>query len=282
MGKSRVYRYAMVAARVTALSFVGLSLLLYGCQGRMIYFPTQEIEATPADARLEYEDVTLKPAEGAEIHGWWVPRDKARGTVLFCHGNAGNISHRIDSIRDFNHLGLSVFIFDYRGYGRSTGRPNEKRIYEDVEAAWRHLVEDRGIPPDRIVIFGRSLGGGPAAYIAARTEPAALILESTFTSLVDVGRHYYPYLPVGLLLRTRYSVAEYVREVKCPLLVAHSPDDDIIPYKLGRGVYEAAEGQKDWFEMRGTHNEGFITMGAAYPRGMDEFLTRCLGPAERP
>jgi len=272
----------MAAARVAVLSYLGLTVLLYGCQGRMIYFPTRQIEATPADARLDYEDVTLEPAEGAEIHGWWVPCENARGALLFCHGNAGNISHRIDSIRDFNRLGMSVFIFDYRGYGKSSGRPNEKRTYEDVTAAWRHVTEERGVPPGQIVIFGRSLGGGPAAYLAGRTRPAGLILESTFTSLVDVGKHYYPYLPVRLILRTRYPVAEYIREVKAPVLVAHSPEDEIIPCKLGRAVFEAAPAPKEWFEMRGTHNEGYMTMGPAYARRLDEFLTRCLGPADRP
>ncbi len=280
MRKTRAYRAVMALLRIIFFSYAGLALIMYGCQARMIYFPTSQIEATPADVGLQYEDVTLEPAEGAHIHGWWVPHENARGALLFCHGNAGNISHRIDSILDFHRLGLSVFIFDYRGYGMSSGRPNEKRTYEDAAAAWRHLTEDRRIEPERIVIFGRSLGGGPAAWLAAREKPGVLIIESSFTSLVDVASHYYPYLPVRLLLRTRYPVAEYVRDVKAPVIVAHSPDDEIIPYSFGQAVYEAASEPKHWYEMHGSHNEGFIMMGAAYAEGFDEFLSRYLEPMD--
>ncbi len=263
--------------RIAALSYIGLCALFYGCQSRMIYFPSKDIHSTPGELGLEYEDVQLEPAAGARIHGWWIPTDNSRGTVIFFHGNAGNIGDRLDSIKEFNGLGLDICIFDYRGYGKSSGRPNEKRTYEDALAVWKHVTETREVPPERIVVFGRSLGGAVAAYLATNSDPRAVILESAFTSVVDVGKHYYPFLPVRLLTRIRYPVIDYVREIRCPILIAHSPEDDIIPYAMGRRLYEAAGEPKEFLEMRGGHNEGFIITGAAYTYGLDRFLTRHLG-----
>jgi fermentation-respiration switch protein FrsA (DUF1100 family) len=272
----------MSAARLVILSYAGLCCLLYGCQGRMIYFPTKTLSGSPKGYGLAYEDVVLHPADGASVHGWWVPAEGARGTVLFCHGNAGNIADRLDSIRSFHGLGMNVFIFDYRGYGKSSGRPGEKRTYEDAMAAWKYLTEERAIQPGGIVIFGRSLGGAVAAWLAAEVTPAAAILESAFTSIVDVGKHYYPFLPVRLLTRIRYPVVEYVARIQCPLLVAHSPEDEVIPYEMGRRLFEAAGEPKEFLQMRGGHNDGFITTGAAYRDRLDEFLSKHLAAQAEP
>ncbi|MHC4714199.1 MAG: alpha/beta hydrolase [Planctomycetota bacterium] len=228
--RSKGYRFALAVMRIVTLAYIGLCALLYGCQSRMIYFPSKNIQSTPRDINLEYEDVYLEPVPGAQIHGWWIPAGASRGTVIFFHGNASNIADRLDSIKEFNRLDLDIFIFDYRGYGKSSGRPNEKRTYEDALAAWKHVTETREVPPERIVIFGRSLGGAVAAYLAANITPRAVILESAFTSVVDVGKHYYPFLPVRLLTRIRYPTIDYVREMNCPILIAHSAEDDIIPY----------------------------------------------------
>lgn len=277
-GKSRLYRWGASIVRIGVLAYVLFTLFLYGCQSKMIYFPKSEIETTPKASGLDYEDVTLEPAPGATIHGWWVPCDHARGTVIFFHGNAGNISHRIDSIRDFHRIGMNVFIIDYRGYGKSSGRPGEKRTYEDAMAAWKYVTEERAVAAADTVIFGRSLGGAVAAWLASETQPRALILESAFTSVVDMGKHYYPILPVKLVTRIRYPTIDYLARVKCPVLIAHSAEDDIVPYKFGKRLYEAAGEPKAFLEMRGGHNDGWITTGGAYLRGLDEFITRHVAP----
>jgi len=165
-------------------------------QSRLVFFPSREVITTPGAAGLEYEDVYFKSTDGQELHGWFIPADNPRGVLLFCHGNAGNISGRIESVSLFHNLGLSVFIFDYRGYGHSRGKPSEKGTYLDAEAAWDYLTALKKIDPEKIIIFGRSLGGAVAAWLANERTPGGAIIESTFTSIKDAGSEMYPYLPV--------------------------------------------------------------------------------------
>ncbi|MEK7797018.1 MAG: alpha/beta hydrolase, partial [Pseudomonadota bacterium] len=198
-------------------------------------------------------------------------------TLLFCHGNAGNISHRLESIRQFHQLGLNVFIFDYRGYGESEGVPTEAGTYRDAEAARRYLVETRGLAPEHIVYFGRSLGAAIAAWLATQHPPRALIVESAFTSVPDFGAEIYPWLPVRLLARLRYPTQEYLRSVQAPVLVIHSRDDEIVSFRHAEKLYESANSPKELLEIRGGHNDGFLVSGAQYTRRLDDFLRR-VGP----
>jgi uncharacterized protein len=183
-------------------------------------------------------------------------------------------------LRIFHDLGLSVLIFDYRGYGRSEGRPSEQGTYLDAEAAWVHLTVDREINPGNIVLFGRSLGGAVAARQAAVDTPAALILESVFTSVPDLAARYYRFIPVRLLSRFRYDTLAAVRKVSCPVLVIHSPNDEIIPYENGRRLYEAAGEPKSFLALRGSHNEGFLASGSQYVNGLEAFISSL--PGQRP
>jgi fermentation-respiration switch protein FrsA (DUF1100 family) len=210
--------------------------------------------------------------DGVSLHGWFIPSPDTESVVLFCHGNAGNISHRLDSIRIFHDLGLSVFIFDYRGYGLSEGRPSEEGTYRDAEAAWNHLVEGRGIPSDRIILFGRSLGAAVAAHLAQTARPSALILESAFASVPEIASHHYWYLPVRWLSRFKYATAAYVRAVHAPTLVIHSRDDEINPIEQGRDVFRQANEPKVFLEISGDHNSGFLLSGARYTEGLRQFL----------
>jgi fermentation-respiration switch protein FrsA (DUF1100 family) len=216
------------------------------------------------------------------LHGWWVPADPERAVLLFLHGNAGNISDRVESIQTFHDLGLSVFIFDYRGYGQSTGKPSEAGTYADAEAAWRYLTEERGIAADRIVVFGRSLGGAVACDVATRHRPRALILESTFTSIRDMARAAMPLLPVGPFLGTRYDSLSKVRKLSCPLLVVHSSEDEVVPYAQGRALYDAAPAPKSFLELRFGHNEGFILSGETYTKGLETFLEAHVAALPKP
>lgn len=255
--------------------YVLICIYLFFMQGRLLFYPnlpSRKITATPAKIGLSYEPVTITTRDDVRINGWFVPAQKARGVLLFFHGNAGNISHRLDSLAIFHRLGLSTLIIDYRGYGESGGRISEEGTYLDAEASWRYLTETKGIAPKEIVIFGRSLGGAVAANLATRTSPAGLILESVFSSVPDMAAQLYPVFPVRLLARYQYDVKKAVQKVTCPVLVIHSRDDEIIPFANGVNVYEAAASPKQFLEIRSGHNEGFLVSGSTYQQGLERFL----------
>ncbi len=252
--------------------WVLLSLLLWVFQPSFIYYPYKKIETTPAAIGLPFEEIQLTTSDNVALHGWWIPNDNARYTLLFFHGNAGNISHRLESIRIFHELGLSVFIFDYRGYGQSEGKPGEKGTYRDAEAAWQFLVDDMRVQPEKIIIFGRSLGGAIASWLAAHYAAAAVILESTFTSVADMGRHYYPYLPITLLNHIKYPTLVHIDKISSPVMLIHSKEDDIVPYLLGRNLYDAANEPKTFLDIQGDHNYGYLDSGEVYTRGLQQFI----------
>jgi len=268
---------ARIIVLVGLIFYLSFSALLLILQSHMVYYPTRDIERTPDEVGLSYEKVEFTSNDGTVLTGWFVPARAERGVILFCHGNGGNISHRIESIRVFHDLGLSTFIFDYRGYGLSRGRPTEEGTYEDADAAWRYLVEVRRIPRDRIIIFGRSLGGAVASRLANDHTPKILIIESSFTSIGDMGAHLFPWLPVRLLARFHYTTLTYLREVKCPVLVVHSRDDDLIPFAHGRALFEAAPEPKEFLILHGTHNDGFLVSGKSYVDGLNGFVSRYFG-----
>ncbi|MEE9399510.1 MAG: alpha/beta hydrolase, partial [Dehalococcoidales bacterium] len=262
-------------------TIIGIYILFAGSlfifQSHYIYYPESTLLDDPGRIGLHFETVSFENMEGLKLSGWFIPGDGARGIVLFCHGNGGNISHRLESIQVFHRLGLDVFIFDYRGYGQSEGKPTEYGTYKDAEAAWRYLVEERQVDASEIIIFGRSLGGAVAAWLARGHMPGALILESTFTSIPDVAAKMYPYLPVRLLLRFKYNTAEYLSGVKCPVLIVHSRDDEVMAFGHGRRLFEVAKEPKKFLEITGTHNEGFLTSGKDYEEGLNTFISTYLG-----
>lgn len=263
-------------AAIVILFIILFLIFLYFYQDKMIYFPTKDFDQTPETIGLKYEVVAVKTKDGINISGWYIPAEKERGVLLFCHGNAGNISHRLDSIKIFNSLHLSIFIFDYRGYGNSEGKPSEQGTYLDAEAAWNFLTNIKNKSPEKIVIFGRSIGGAVAAETALRKNPAALIIESGFKSIPEIGAHHYPWLPVKLIAKYKYSTIDKIGLIKCPKLIIHSPDDEIVPFKHGKELYEKASSPKEFFQIYGSHNEGFIISGNVYIGGLKNFLDKYL------
>lgn len=251
-----------------------LSIMLYVFQSGYIYFPARELIATPANIQLPYEDILLKTDDGFVIHGWFVPYQDARNTIVFFHGNAGNISHRLDTIQMFHKTGANIFIIDYRGYGKSEGTPTEEGTYKDALAAWHYLTVERHIPSGQIIISGRSLGGAIAAWLATQTHPAALILESTFVSVVNMGKKYYPYLPVELLARIRYPTIDRIALVTSPVMIVHSINDEIIPYEQGRELFKKANSPKEFLGIRGGHNDGFLVSRNKYINGLESFIQK--------
>ena len=259
---------------IAALSYALLVALLWLLQSRFIYYPAmgREIATTPSAHGTPYEDLTIETSDGERLNAWWVPAEAPRGAVLLLHGNAGNISHRINYALMFRRLGYSTLLLDYRGYGRSTGTPTEQGTYTDAESAWRWLTITRRIPEQDVVVFGESLGGGVASWLAARHQVRALILASTFTSAVDLGAEMYPFLPVRLVSRFRYDTLARLRDVRAPVLVVHSPQDDIIPFSHGRRLFEAAREPKEMLELAGGHNQGFVFARERWVERLAAFL----------
>jgi fermentation-respiration switch protein FrsA (DUF1100 family) len=265
-------RRAMIVVAFLIGAYLLVCLLAFLFQSRLVYFPDRTLAADPSAVGLAFETVTLEAEDGPSLHGWWIPAEGTGRTLLFFHGNAGNISHRLESVLVFHRLGLSVLLFDYRGYGRSEGSPNEEGTYADARAAWSYLTGERGLRPSEIVLFGRSLGAAVAAELAGRVRPSGVIFESAFPSVPDLGARVYPWLPVGLLARIRYDTAARVENLRCPKLFVHSRGDDIVPFALGLRLFERAAEPKRLLEIRGTHNDGFLVSGKLYTDGLETFF----------
>ncbi len=275
-----ILNVALIAGCVYAVLVAGA----YVAQPKLVYFPEagRELIATPGAIGLEYDELQLTAADGVRLHAWYVKAPAPRGVVLFFHGNAGNISHRLDSLAQFARLGYDTLIFDYRGYGRSDGSPSEAGTYLDGDAAWDYLVRQRGVAPADVVLFGESLGAAVAARLASQTEPRALVLLSAFTSIPDLGQELYPILPVKWLARIQYPTLDYVGTVRAPVLVAHSRDDEIVPFPHGERLYAAAPEPKRFVVMRGGHNEAFFFVSPEWERALADFLASCAPAGRQP
>ncbi|MCG6940036.1 MAG: alpha/beta hydrolase [Thiohalocapsa sp.] len=264
---------AMLLGGVLTLLLAGI--LVWLLQPKLLFRPYHEIVGTPSQWGLAFNDVWLTTSDGVRLHGWYLPASRRRHsphTLLFLHGNAGNISHRSASIGIFSALKVDQLIIDYRGYGQSDGTPGETGLYRDADAAWRWLTGVRGIAPADVVVFGRSLGGAVATELAARVQPGALIVESSFTDIESMARLHHPWLARLMPLRYRFPSAEHLARVHCPVLVLHSPDDGVVPFAHGRALYAAAPGPKRFMALAGGHNEGFLDSQPHYQQALADFL----------
>jgi fermentation-respiration switch protein FrsA (DUF1100 family) len=240
----------------------------------MLYFPAREIERTPADAGLEFRDIELTAEDGQRLHGWWVPASTpSAGHLLFCHGNAGNIGDRVAHAGLLVTAGFDVLLFDYRGYGRSIGRPSEHGTYRDARAARRALREQPGVDGSRVIYLGESLGGAVALELALELPPAGLVLQSTFTSVRDLARLHYPYIPAPLVPDAYPSLAR-IAGLQAPLLVIHGERDEIVPPSHGEALFAAAPAPKRMHVVRGAgHNDLVARMGEDYARLIAEWVS---------
>lgn len=269
----------LLAGLAAIAAVIGLLLAaLWLVQPRLVYYPDlggRSVERTPADIGLEHEAVRLQTADGVSITGWYVPGAAAGApVVLFLHGNAGNIGDRLDSLGQLHRAGAAVLIIDYRGFGASGGRPSEHGTYEDARAAWSWLIDTRGVAPRRVVLFGRSLGAAVAARLARETRPAGVILEAAFTSLPDLAGDLYPWLPARWLTRYRYDTQRHLRAIDCPVLIAHAPGDEIVPFAHARRLAAIRPPVVDLVELRGGHNDAFVVSAPEYTRTLAGFLER--------
>lgn len=206
----------------------------------LLYFPSRTIERTPADGGMAYRDLEFRSGDGERLHGWWVERRApGLGHVLLCHGNAGNVGDRVLHAAVLTEVGFDVLLFDYRGYGRSSGAPGERGTYSDARAALSCLLNERDVDAGRVIYLGESLGGAVALELALAHPPAGLVLLSAFTSVRDMGRIHYRVVP-SRLVPDAYPSLRLIADLRAPLLVVHGEDDAIVPVEHGRALYAAA------------------------------------------
>lgn len=246
----------------------------------LLYFPSRTFHATPADAGLGHEEVRFEAEDGTRLHGWWIraPRGPASAHVLLCHGNAGNIGDRVLHARLLADAGLDVFLFDYRGYGRSEGSPDEEGTYRDARAAREALLRQAGVERTRVVYLGESIGGAVALALALEAPPQGLVLQSAFSSIRDMGRLHYPFIPLTLV-PDAYPSLHRISGLRAPLLVLHGDRDDIVPFAHGQALFDAAPPPKKMEVVRGAgHNDLLEAMGPSYGTAIAEWA-RTLPPA---
>jgi hypothetical protein len=261
-----------------------LFLALYGvflvsCERRIIYHPHKYPEGNwnPSSSSVSREDVHFTASDGVRLHGWYIPSAGAKATLLWFHGNAGNITHRLGNIEMLKPLNLNIFIFDYRGYGKSEGEPDEKGIYSDSQAAYDWLVKVKNILPGEIILFGRSLGGICAVEVASGNPAAGLILESVFPSAGKMAEKIFPVLPLGGAIKSRFDAISKVPDLKLPKLFIHGTQDEIVPYKLGRELFSVAADPKEFYDIQGAgHNDTFLIGGAGYFNALGQFIKKVV------
>lgn len=239
-----------------------------------VFYPTRQIDIFPDHLGLPFEEIFLKTQDGVILNGWFIENPQASSSVIFFHGNAGNIGDRLDKILTFYELGLNVFIIDYRGYGKSQGKPSEEGMYQDATATYDYLVTRKDINPQRIIVYGASLGGVAAIDLATKRDLAALIIDSSFTSAADMCKRIYPFVPT-VLMTTKMDSQDKIKKVKIPKFFIHSLDDEVVPFKLGQKLFELAPAPKDFLKVSGAHMEAHIASRGVFIEGVGKFLKDC-------
>lgn len=255
-------------AVILVLLFFFIRFLEY----KSLYYPFRSIQATPEEIDLDYEDVILTTKDGVQLNGWFIPSDTPRATILFSHGNGGNIGHRLEKLKMLNDLSLNVLIYDYRGYGRSKGKPSEGGLYLDAEAAYEYLVSEKKIRSDRIIAYGESLGGAVAVDLAVRHNSGAVIIEEGFTSVKDMAKKIFPFIP-SFIYKSSYNSLEKIKSVKVPKLIFHSADDEIVPFEQGQRLFDNASEPKKFVQLQGGHNDAFLVSRDIFISEINELVS---------
>jgi len=239
------------------LFIIFIFLLIRYIELKSIFYPTREIVINPKHIDLNFDDIFFMTKDNVLLNGWFIPHKDAKTTIIFCHGNAGNISHRLEKIAIFYHLGFNTFIFDYRGFGKSKGHPTERGIYLDAQAAYDYVLSRKDVDKERIIGFGSSLGGAFAIDLATKRKLAALVVDSSFTNTKDMAKVVYPFIPT-FVYTTKFDNINKVKKLNIPKLFIHSINDEIVPFGLGQKLFDAAGQPKEFLRITGGHNTGFI------------------------
>ncbi|MDD5044324.1 MAG: alpha/beta hydrolase [Candidatus Omnitrophica bacterium] len=261
-------------ARITLYIAIGFVLLLgyiKFLERKSVFFPLKTVKMTPASLHIPFEDVYLKTEDNVKINAWFIPAKDAKYTLLYFHGNAGNLQDRLEKISIFKDLGLNTFIIDYRGFGKSGGSPSEEGVYRDALAAYDYLINTRKIKDSGIILFGESIGSAVAVDLAAKTKVRALILEGSFSRGKDIAKEIYPMLPAFFFSNIFDSVTK-IKKISCPKLFMHSKDDEVVPLRLAQKLYDAAPGPKKMVELRGEHNDAFLASGNVFTSSIALFI----------
>ena len=256
--------------------FILLAFWFRNFELRSIFFPTKDFSEVPDSFGFEHEDIFLKTRDGLKINAWFVPAKESyatKHTILFSHGNGGNISHRISKIAILNQLGLNVFIYDYRGYGKSEGRPSEAGIYLDAQAAYNYLTKEKGVSADKIIGYGESLGCAVTVDLASRVKLKALILEGAFSRAKDMAGEIFPLFP-SFLFHSKFDSLTKIRAITIPKLFIHSSNDEIVPIQLCRKLYDAAPAPKFFTTLEGGHNTSFLDCESKFREGITSFIDK--------
>jgi len=264
-------------ALLIALFFFGFAFLIVIGEDKIVYHPSKYPAGfwQPESYGLQVEDVYFTAPDGVKLHAWFVPAKDPLATLLWYHGNAGNLTHRLENILALRPLRLNIFIFDYRGYGRSEGKPGQKGIFQDSQAAYDYLTLNRKIAPDNLFLFGRSLGGACAIEIAAKNKAAGLIVESAFTSVKDMANKMFPFFPFKFLLRNKYDALGAIASVDMPKLFLHGAEDELVPYSMGQKLFAAARAPKEFYAIKGAgHNDTYAVGGKEYFDTLGRFIQK--------
>ncbi|NNN06604.1 MAG: alpha/beta hydrolase [Elusimicrobia bacterium] len=257
------------ARLILALAAVWIGLRWF--ENAMVFHPSRVVDVLPGAYGLAFERVRLTASDGVALDAWWLPAAHADAPVMLClHGNGGSLSNRVEKMRIFHAAGAAQLWVEWRGYGASAGTPSEAGLYRDAQAG-RDWLATRGVPPSRLVLYGESLGSGPAVELAARAPAAGLIVDSGFASIPAMAAVVLPWFPTGLA-RIRFDNLAKLPRVTCPTLFLHSPQDDIVPYAQARLNFAAAGGQKTFVDLKGSHNEGFLDSQPIYGDAIRNFL----------
>jgi pimeloyl-ACP methyl ester carboxylesterase len=267
--------------RIAVGVVIGATLFLVFSEKRLIYYPAAEVDVTPKALGLPLEEVSIEVEPGVRLHGWFIKaaKEPSVATVLFSHGNAGNIADRLDRVLRLREMGADFLLYDYRGYGRSTGSPDEEGTYRDGRAAYDYLVGTRQIDPARLVLMGESLGCAISIQLAVERRAAGLVIEAPFASIAHMANAIYPFLPLGSFIRTRYENVKKMPQLKLPLFVVQGTRDEVIPVAQGRMVFDAAPEPKQYLAIEGAHhNDVYVIGGEGYRRALSAFIARVTGP----
>ncbi len=274
--RSRIGRWLVRLGTTLAVAYVLVVFAFFVLQERLVFPASKELRHLDSELELAHEELMLATRDGEHIHARWVPSSQAIGSVIYFHGNGGNLGDAHPIARRFSSLNVNVLLVDYRGYGLSSGVPSEAGLYIDARTAYDYLTQERHITSDKIVIHGRSLGGGVSVQLASEVPCAGVILESTFTRLSDVAAEHYPWLPISLLLRPRFDSIDKIASIRAPILIAHSAQDTLIPISQAEEMIHAAPAGTRFLPLRGDHNETATATGSSYEAGLREFLVSVL------